>query len=73
MKKCKAFGVIVLPCLEFAPFWPLFCENKGKKSCVQDCIDLPTEKLFYSPCRSGEDMYGNQNLKFRTFALRICF
>ena len=73
-KKCKAFGVIVLPYWESAPFWPLICENKGKfKSCVQDCIDLPTEKMFYTPCRSGEGIFGNQNLKFRMLALRICF
>ena len=60
MKKCKAFGVIVLPYWESAPFWLLIRENKGKfESCVQDCIDLPTEKMFYTPYRSGEGIFGN--------------
>ena len=74
MKKCKAFGVVFFPYCESAPLCVLICENKGKfKSCVQDCIDLPTEKMFYTLCSSGEGIFGNQNLKFRMLALRMCF
>ena len=47
MERCNAFGVMVIPYWESAPFWPLLCVSKGCfKKFVLDCIDLPTEKGF---------------------------
>ena len=74
MKSCNPFGVMVIPYWASAPFWPLLCESKGCfKKFVLDCIDLPTEKVFYTKYKSGNGIFGNQNLKFRMIALRICF
>ena len=35
--------------------------------------DLPTEKLFYTPCRSGEGIFGDQNLIFRIACFKDMF
>ena len=72
MRNCKAFGVMVIPYWESALFWPLNCECNGRfKTCVQDCLDLPTKRHFPLPFGSG--MFGNQNLKFRIIVLKLCF
>ena len=50
------------------------CVSKGCfKKFVLDSIELPTEKVFYTKFKSGNVFLGNQNLKFRMIALRICF
>ena len=73
MESCNAFGVMVIPYWESAPFWPLLCESKGCfKKFVLDSIDLHIE-VFHTKCKSGNGIFGNQNLKFRMIALRIFF
>lgn len=74
MKKCKAFGVLVIPWWESAPFWPLLCDAKDDfSSFVCDWLELPTGKKYYLPCKSDEGLFGNEDLNFRMIAIRLCF
>ena len=71
IRSCKAFDVLVTPYWQSVLFWPL---SKGKfKNFVQDWTDFPTEKTYFTPCRSGNDIFGNENLKFKMIALKLCF
>ena len=59
MESFYAFGVMVIPYWEPAPLWPLLCVSKGCfKKFVLDSIDLPTEKVFYTKCKSGNGSFG---------------
>ena len=58
MERCNAFGVMVIPYWESAPFWPLLCVSKG---CFikfdLDWLDLPTEKVFFTLIVSQEMVF----------------
>jgi len=70
----RATGVLVLPCWKSAPFWPFICPSGGHfVSAVVDWLDLPTNKCFYTPCRNGKGVFGNLDLNFRMFALKLDF
>ena len=74
MKRCKAFGVMVIPWWESAPFWPLLCDAKDDfSSFVCDWLELPTTKKYYLLCKSGEGLFGTEYLNFRMIAIRMCF
>ena len=74
MEQQSASGIMVIPFWKSAPFWPLIHSNKeGFISNVVDWVDLPTSKRFYSACKNGLGMFGNEDLKFRMLALCISF
>lgn len=68
-----ASGVLIVPCWKSAAFWPLLCPDGQLIGNVSDWYDLPTEKQFYTPCKNGIGMFGNEDLKFRMLALKISF
>ena len=43
------------------------------KSFILDWMHLPTEKCYYTPCKNGIGMFGNEDLKFNMFALYVNF
>ena len=73
MKRCEAFGVMVIPRWESASFWPLLCDAKGNfSSFVCDWLELPPDKKYYLPCKTGEGLFGNEDLNFMMIAVRLC-
>ncbi|CAC5387767.1 unnamed protein product [Mytilus coruscus] len=49
MRQCFAHGTLVLPLWKSASFWPMLCPTgEGFIKEVKGCIDLPTNKKFYT-------------------------
>ena len=70
MESCRAKGILVIPEWRSANFWPLICTNHGEmKSFILDWMHLPTEKCYYTPCKNGTGIFGNEDLKFNMLAL----
>ena len=66
-------GVLVVPMWKSALYWPLLCHNGQFISAVIDWVDLPTNKECYVPCKNGNGIFGNENLRFRMLALNLSF
>jgi len=74
MQSCGAKGVLIVPEWKSANFWPMIWTSDGHlKSFVIDCMVLPTEKMYYIPCKNGSGLFGVEDLKFRMLALLISF
>lgn len=74
MQCCKARGVLVVPEWALANYWLLLSNNRGVfRTFVIDWIYLPTYKRYYTPCKNGVGIFGNENLKFNMLALYIDF
>lgn len=70
---CRARGVLVVPEWISANYWPLLCNVYGFRPFVHDWMYLPIDKRFYTPCKNGAGIFGNENLKFNMLALYISF
>jgi hypothetical protein len=66
-------GVLIIPHWVSARFWPILCLNGKFIKNVVDWILLPTEKEFYTCCKNGKGIFGNQNLHFNMLAIKISF
>ena len=74
MENCRAKGILVVPEWRSANFWPLICSVEGEmKPFIFDWMYLPTEKHFYTPCKNGAGIFGNEDLRFNMLALYINF
>ena len=74
MESCNAKGILVVPEWRSANFWPLLCSFYGEmKSFIVDWMYLPTGKCYYTPCKNGAGLFGNEDLKFNMMALYLNF
>ncbi|XP_071129462.1 uncharacterized protein [Mytilus edulis] len=74
MRQCFAHGTLVLPLWKSASFWPMLCPTgEGFIKEVKGCIDLPTNKKFYTSGKGNKSVFGNIDLPFRVLALRLDF
>ena len=70
----RTFRVLVAPLWRSSSFWPMLCLQDGSfMHWVKDTLDLPTVKSSYTPCKSGQGIFGNADLKFRMLALKLDF
>ena len=74
MKQCMAHGTIILPLWRSANYWPILSPTgEGFIREVKGCIDLPTNKEFYTVGKGNKSVFGNIDLPFRVLALRMDF
>ncbi|VDI73077.1 Hypothetical predicted protein [Mytilus galloprovincialis] len=60
MRQCMVHGTIVLPLWKSASHWPILCPtDEGFIKEVKGCIDLPTNKAYYTPGKGNKSVFGN--------------
>ena len=71
MEACKAYGTLVVPCWESAPFWPLlWSEGEGWAPFIADIRSLSLSEWLVRPGRSGGQLFKG---KFpNTAMLAVC-
>ena len=55
MRSCKAFGVLVIPYWQSAPFWPLICERKDEFFSLSRIVLIYLQKRHIT-LHVGEEM-----------------
>jgi hypothetical protein len=74
MKQCLAFGTIIVPLWRSASFWPILSPSgDGFIKEVTGRINLPINKIFCNPGKGKKGVFGNIDLPFRMFALKIYY
>jgi hypothetical protein len=74
MRQCTVHGTIILPLWKSANYWSILSPTReGFISEVKGCIDLPTNKEYYTLGKGNKSVFGNIDLPFRVLALKIDF
>ncbi|CAG2242226.1 unnamed protein product [Mytilus edulis] len=64
MRQCFAHGTLVLPLWKSASFWPMLCPTgEGFIKEVKGCIDLPTNKKFYTSGKGNKSAFQSDLLE----------
>ena len=71
---CRAYGTLVVPCWESAPYRPLLCpRGKGFATFVVDYLTLPMEVQTFCCGRSGAVLFNGKSPNSVVFALCLDF
>ena len=73
-KLCGAFGTLVVPCWESAPYWPLLCpDSNNLAQFVKGFCLLPVIPGLFKPGKSGSVLFEGNSPNTAVFPCEFSF